>query len=88
MTPKQPPLDQIIAELIASFGATLGLVAGAIAKQGDADALHAELQARIAAAKATRAIPPLSIDLATLALAGIEAVRLEKQAGNQNQATH
>jgi hypothetical protein len=85
---QQPSLDQIIPELVERFGEALALVVSAIARQGDAEKLHAELQSRISAATSTRMASPMAIHLATLALAGIEAVRLENQADKQNQAKH
>lgn len=87
MTPKQPPLEQIIAELIESFGAALGLVTAAVAKQTDAEKLRGDLQAQIAAATATRMAPPLAIRLATHALAAADAeCKLRQRAADQ--ATH
>ena len=81
----QPPIDQIIAELIESFGAAIGLVTASIAKQADAEKLRADLQAQLSAATATRMVPPLAVRLATHALAAADA---ECKLRQHDQSTH
>lgn len=84
---QQPPIDQLLAEIVQSFGEALGLVTAAIARQGDAEKLRDSLQAQIHAATSTRAVSPLSIRLAKHALAGIEAECLARQS-EKDQAKH
>lgn len=88
MPQKQPPMDQIIPELVHSFGEALGLLAAAIATQGDAEKLLATLREQISVAKATQMVSPISIRIATHALAGIEAECLAQRMDKDPQAKH
>lgn len=88
MKKEEPNQQQIIAELIHSFGDALALVTAAIAREGDAGRISASLQTVIAAAKITQTASPLAIRIATTALDAVEAVRLENLANDPDQHKH
>ena|GEM_PF-5292457 len=77
-----------LSKIMQSFEGALEIIVGAVARTGDADKLHAALQRQITTAKSGRLVPPLSVELATSALAVVEAVRLENQANNPDQKKH
>lgn len=64
---------QVVAELKSAQADALALVVAAMSQQLDAERLATDLRAQLAAAKLTRAVSPLAIDAATVALAAVDA---------------
>lgn len=88
MNKEEPPTNQVIAELIYSFEGALEILAGAVARSGDAEKLQHALQKQISIAESGKLASPLAIHLATSALDAVEAVRLENQVENLDQHKH
>lgn len=88
MKKEEPTQQQIINELINSFGDALALVTSAIAREGDAERIKTSLQSVLAAAKMTQTASPMAIRIATTALDAVEGVRLEKLANDPDQHKH
>ena len=66
-------LAQLLSEMCNDFGEALSLVTGALARQIDATAMADHLRAQIKAAGATRRVSSKAIEIATHALAAVEA---------------
>jgi hypothetical protein len=88
MNKNDEEIKYALAKLIESFEGALEIIVGAVARTGDADKLHAALERQITIAKSGKLASPLAIDLATSALAVVEAVRLENQANDPDQHKH
>lgn len=81
-------MKQVVAELIHSFETSLGIVAAAVARSGDAEKFRHALNQQITSAASSKLVSPLAIRLATSALAAVDAVRLENQANDPDQSKH
>lgn len=81
-------MKQIVAELIHSFETSLGIVAAAVARSGDAEKFRSALHQQITSAASSKLVSPLAIRLATSALAAVDAVRLEGQSDDQGKRSH
>jgi len=66
-------LAQLVEEMYHDFGEALSLVTGALARQIDATAMTGHLRAQIKAASSTRRASSKAIEIATHALAAVEA---------------
>jgi len=89
MNKEDPTMQQIIAELIHSFEGSLEILAGAMARSGDAEKFQHALQKQIAIAESGKLASPLAIRLTTSALAVVKAVRLEKdKLDDENEPQH
>lgn len=71
-------MQQVIAELMHSFEGLIEILAGTIARSGDAKKFQHALQKQIAIAESGKLASPLAIRLTTSALAAVKAARLEQ----------
>ena len=79
---------QIVAELVRSFEEALGILAAAVARSGDAEKFRSALHQQITSAASSGLAAPLTVRLATSALAAVDAVRLEGQSDDQGKRSH
>lgn len=78
MNSNEAEIKQMMAALIHSFEGAIEIIAGAVAREGDAGRLHTALQKQIAIAESGKLVSPLAIRLATSALAAVKVVHFEK----------
>jgi hypothetical protein len=88
MSTNDKEMKKIIAEIVASFECALGIVAAAVAREGDPDKFSAALKQQINITESENNVPTLAIRLATSALGAVESVRLEKRHNDTHQPKH